>query len=153
MVFPTQPQLPPGAKNYITESGSAVLQKELERLKFERSELAARTSDELAKRRIQIIEARAAHLDASLRTAVVVPAPPPPHDQVTFGATVQVRESSGQETEYKNQWAPTKPILIKIGLAFFSCREGTSQQANRNKSSISNSRGEQTLEIISIQYS
>jgi transcription elongation factor GreB len=153
VVFPTQPQLPPGAKNYITESGSALLQKELEGLKIERSELAARTSDELAKRRIQMIEARAAHLDASLRTAVVVPPPPLPHDQVRFGATVRVRESSGQETEYRIVGADETDI-DKNWISFFSpVAKALLNKPIGTKVRFRIPAGEQTLEIVSIQYS
>src|SRR3954465_4414272 len=91
-VPPPQLKLPPGVKNYMTQRGADRLREELDRLRTERSAIAPQSSDETGKRRISAIDARLVHLDESLRTAVIVAAPPVPHEQVRFGATVKVRE-------------------------------------------------------------
>jgi transcription elongation factor GreB len=151
-VPPWRSQLPPGAKNYITEGGVRHLHEELDNLTSERSELASRVSDESAKRRLQWIEARAAYLDQSLGTAVAVPTPPPPHDQVRFGATVKVRESSGAETEYRIVGVD-ETDLDQNWISFFS----PIARALMNQSLGAHVRfripaGEQSLEILSIRY-
>src|SRR5262249_39360251 len=54
-----------------------------------------------ARRQLQSVEQRIAHLEGSLGTAVVVTPPPPPYDQVRFGATVTIREAGGEQTRYR----------------------------------------------------
>jgi len=81
--------LPPGVKNYITEAGAQRLRGELARLiGSERPRPAS-------------FEQRIVQLEAALRSAVVVPVPQRPWDEVRFGATVTVRDPGGAEERYR----------------------------------------------------
>ena len=94
--------LPPGARNYLTPVGAQHLREELERLaQGERPGLAGATDDADAKRALAALDRRIAQLEESLRTAVIVPPPEPPWDQVRFGATVTVRDREGVEDRFR----------------------------------------------------
>src|SRR4030095_7244224 len=94
--------LPPGAKNYLTPVGVQHLREELERLaQGERPGLTGATDDADAKRALAALDWRIAQLEESLRTAVIVPPPEPPWDQVRFGATVTVRDRAGIEDRFR----------------------------------------------------
>ncbi len=94
--------LPFGAKNYLTPAGAQRLRDELLRLtEVERPPLALNPDDADARRALKVLDQRIRHLQASLRSAVVVAAEPGPHDTVRFGATVTVREPDGSEARYR----------------------------------------------------
>ena len=95
--------LPPGAKNYLTPEGAQRLGEELERLlQAERPRVAALPEAGGARRQqLQALDQRILHLQESLQSAVIVPPPAPPWEQVRFGATVTVREESGAQTRYR----------------------------------------------------
>lgn len=102
-VLPRQRSLlPPGAKNYLTPEGARRLGEELERLvQVERPQVAASPVDSDSKRQLQVLDERIYHLQQSLESAVVVPAPAVPEDRVRFGATVTVREPNSGESRYR----------------------------------------------------
>ena len=90
--------LPPGEKNYLTPAGERRLREELDRLlQVERPQLSASLEDSDAKRHLQMLDQQIQYLQQSLHTAVVVPAPATPWEQVRFGATVAVRASDGNQ--------------------------------------------------------
>lgn len=93
--------LPPGVKNYITADGAKRLEEELKYLReIERPRVV--TSNDPAKiELLQKIDLRIAYLDQSLQTAEVVSPPAQPDDKVRFGATVTVRDKTGNETKYR----------------------------------------------------
>lgn len=93
--------LPPGVKNYITADGAKRLEEELKHLReIERPRVV--TSNDPAKiELLQKIDLRIAYLDQSLQTAEVVSPPAQPDDKVRFGATVTVRDKTGNETKYR----------------------------------------------------
>ena len=136
--------LPPGAKNYLTPDGAQRLQAELDQLLQQRAleKPSSNTS----------IEQRILRLQNSLATAVVTPAPPPPWEQVRFGATVTVRDASGSETGYRlvgvdetdldREWVSW---LSPIARALLNARRG---QRLRFKLPA----GEAQLEIVAITY-
>ena len=96
------PTLPAGAKNYFTETGAEQFRAELERLlQLERPAVAASGEGSETKRQLQIIDQRISQMQQSLESAIVVPRPPPPWDQVKFGATVTVQEASGLQEHYR----------------------------------------------------
>ena len=106
--LPEQPEriervstLPEGARNYLTAGGAARLGNELVNL-LERERAALTIADDPAsKQRLQTLDRRVEELQESLQSAEVVPAPPPPHDRVRFGATVTVRDPHGEESRYR----------------------------------------------------
>jgi transcription elongation factor GreB len=95
--------LPAGAKNYLTPGGARQLAEELERLVHtDRPQLAANSqADAEAGARLVVVDQRIQHLQQSLESAVVVPAPTGIVNKVRFGATIVVRESNGEESTYR----------------------------------------------------
>lgn len=95
--------LPPGAKNYLTSSGAHRLREELRRLvERDRPRLLAASDDPDAKRKLLALDQRIQQLEASLRSAEIVPPPPSEtRDAVRFGATVTIRRSDGEEDVYR----------------------------------------------------
>jgi len=106
---PDFPELPPltsvlpeGAKNYITSGGAQKLRDELDRLVNEtRPSLAAAADDPDAKRQLALLDQRIYYLEQSLQSAEVISLPAGAADTVRFGATVTVRESSGETSTYR----------------------------------------------------
>jgi transcription elongation factor GreB len=92
--------LPPGVKNLLTPGGALQLRQELEQLTTEEAALRE-LGDEQAKRRQQALAARALQIQRTLQTAVITGPPAAVDDVVRFGATVHVRERSGEETSYR----------------------------------------------------
>lgn len=144
--------LPPGAKNYITRAGADRLRDELTRLiETERPPLAA-SEDEDVKRRLSILDQRVFQLEQSLQSAEVISSDAGPNDSVRFGATVTVREESGEEatyrivgvdeTDFDRGWVSW---LSPIARALMNTKVG---QRVRFKFPS----GEENLEIIGIKY-
>ncbi len=148
--------LPPGAKNYLTPDGAARLRAELdERLQEKRpraTQDSATAAEPDVRRRLQTLDARIAELQRVLHTAVIVPVPQAPHEQVRFGATVLVRERNGQETRYRIVGVDETEIdrgwvswLSPIAKALLNARLG--QRVRFQFPS-----GEAELEIVDIRY-
>lgn len=112
---PAAPQLPPGARNYITPGGYARLHEELDHLlRKERPQVvetvawAASNGDRsengdyiYGKRRLREIDRRIRFLGKRLEIAEVVdPLLQPARDQVFFGATVRICDDAGEENSY-----------------------------------------------------
>jgi len=106
-----EPQLPQGAKNYITPAGHARLKSELKTLvEVERPEVvrtvswAASNGDRsengdyiYGKRRLREIDHRIRYLIKRLEIAEVVDPRDQEQDRVFFGATVTYRDSKGEQ--------------------------------------------------------
>jgi transcription elongation factor GreB len=146
--------LPPGAKNYLTADGAQRMREELDRLLQTERPQAGQTPDpEEARRLLAGLDQRGAFLNETLRTAVVVPAPPPPHDKVLFGATVTVRQQDGAETCYRIVGVDETDIdrgwvswCSPIARALLNARLGQSVRFRFPS-------GEERLEIVAIVYS
>jgi len=110
------PSLPPGTRNYMTQTGYGRLQAELEHLvKTERPELvkvvawAAGNGDRsengdyiYGKKRLREIDKRIRYLMKRLESAVVVdPAKQENIEQVFFGATVTICDTENVEATYQ----------------------------------------------------
>jgi len=94
--------LPIGARNYITSVGADRLREELARLVTEeRPRLVDVSGDPDAKRLLARLDQRVVQLEQSLEGAQVITNPSGPADRVTFGATVALRESSGDKVTYR----------------------------------------------------
>ena len=94
--------LPPGLKNLITPGGAQRGRAELQRLlEVARPPLAAASGDDEVRRRLQSLDQRVQQLERTLHTAVVTGPPTVDDGTVRFGATVVVRERSGEETAYR----------------------------------------------------
>ena len=132
--------LPPGVKNYMTAAGVDQLRAELARLvQAERPRAAS-------------LDQRIVHLEAALRSAVVVTVPEKPWNEVRFGATVTVRDRAGEESRYRivgvdetdmdRDWVSWRS---PIASALLNARIG---QRVRFRVPA----GEQELEIVAISY-
>ncbi len=103
---PSRPRLPsslpPGAKNYLTPDGARRLREELDYLtQVERPRIAASPPQSEARRQLPGLDQRIHHLQNCLGSAVVVPPLVAPEERVRFGATITVRDRSGDETRYR----------------------------------------------------
>jgi len=146
--------LPPGVKNLLTPGGALQLRQELEQLTAEESALRAATnaSDETSKRRQQTLAARALQIQRTLQTAVITGPPAITDDVVRFGATVRVRERSGEtmsyrivgvdETDLDQNWVSW---LSPIAKALLHARVGQSVRLKLPG-------GEEQLEILGVSY-
>lgn len=95
--------LPPGGKNLITPGGALRARAELDSLIAEESklrEVAATAPAEVA-RQLPLLAQRVMKLQHTLQTAVVTGPPVADDGVVRFGATVMVRERSGDEATYR----------------------------------------------------
>ena len=101
-VPPTASVLSPGSKNYITPQGAQKLRNELQKLvEVTRPKLVDARDDPDAKRQLARLDQRIRQLEESLQGAEIVDPKAGPADVVRFGASVTVRESSGEETTYR----------------------------------------------------
>ncbi|MGV3756259.1 MAG: GreA/GreB family elongation factor [Verrucomicrobiota bacterium] len=145
--------LPNGAKNYLTPQGEQSLRAELARLiEVERPATASLSDKVEATRELQRLDQRIYHLQTSLETAVVVPPPAPPYDRVLFGATVSVRDHTGEESRYRIVGVDETDLdrdevswLSPIAKTLLNARLG-------QKVKFRFPAGEDELEIISISY-
>ncbi len=93
--------LPEGARNSITPGGAARLRAELSNLTETERPRLTNQNDPESKRQLTLLDRRIGELHATLQSAEVVFPPAAPHDRVRFGATVTVREPSGEEARYR----------------------------------------------------
>lgn len=146
--------LPPGAKNYLTPSGTQRLRDEIARLAdAERPPLAAAPAEDIdAKTRLQVVDQRLRYLQQSLRTAEIVPPPAGPPDIVRFGATVTVRENGVAEARYRIVGVDETDLdrnwvswLTPIARALMHAKVG-------QRVIFKVPRGQKELEIVAIEY-
>jgi transcription elongation factor GreB len=145
--------LPPGAKNYLTPDGAQRLRDELAQLiEFARPQAVSLSDPADSRRQLQQLDQRIQHLEQSLQSAVIVPPPAAPWDQVRFGATITVRALDGSEEQYRIVGAD-EADLDRNWVSFFSpiakaLLNGRLGQHVRFRVPA----GEQQLEIIALTY-
>lgn len=144
--------LPPGGKNFLTPGGALRLRAELDHLMHEERPRLAASAGEDAKRQLLALDQRLQRIHHTLHTAVVTGPPPVPDDTVRFGATVRVRDRSGEETTYRIVGVDETDLdqnwvswLSPIAKALLNAHVG---QRVRFKFPA----GEEELEILSIAY-
>jgi transcription elongation factor GreB len=145
--------LPPGAKNYLTPGGAQRLREELERLVHVERPAAVSLPDPTdSRRQIQLLDQRIRYLEQSLQTAVIVPPPAVPWDQVRIGATVTVRDEARSVSRYRIVGVDETDIdrdwvswCSPIARALLNARLGQCVQFRVPA-------GEQKLEIVEITY-
>ena len=144
--------LPPGAKNYMTADGAKRLRGELERCMERRARVAAAGDPAIAKLELQKIDQHIAALQTILDSAVVTSAPAKPWDEVRFGATVKVRDTTGEESTYRIVGVDETDIdrdwiswVSPIARALFNARVGRRVRFRVPA-------GERELELLSITY-
>lgn len=146
--------LPPGVKNLLTPGGALRLRKEMEELTAEEAGLRAPApgADEARTRRLQALAQRVLQIQRTLQTAVITGPPAVADDAVRFGATVQVRERSGETTSYRIVGADETDLdqnwvswLSPIAKALLNARVGQSVRLKLPG-------GEEQLEILGVSY-
>jgi transcription elongation factor GreB len=147
------PSVPPGVKNYVTPDGAARLRAELEQLvEKDRPAATALPDADEARRNLQRIDQRIRRLQQSLASAEIVQPPSGPTDQVRFGATVTVREHSGDRVQYRivgmdetdldRGWVSWRSPIAK---ALLNARAG-------DRVRLQLPAGEEELEILAVAY-
>lgn len=144
--------LPEGTRNYITPDGAAERRAELVRLtEIERPRLTNQ-DDPATKLQINMLDRRVDQLHAILQSAEIVPPPPKPHDVVRFGASVTVRETSGEQSHYRIAGADEVDLerdwvswRTPIARALLNARLG-------EKVRFRFPSGEKELEIVAVSY-
>lgn len=145
--------LPPGARNYLTAAGARRLRDELARLStIDRPPLAAAGDDPDTKRELKALDQRIRYLQQSLSTAEIVDPPAEPDGVVRFGATVTVRDASGEISRYRLVGADeTDPAegavnwLSPLAQALMNARQG-------ERVTFHTPAGERSLEIVAVDY-
>jgi len=161
------PEIPAGARNYITPAGHRRLKDELlQLLNVERPEVvrtvswAASNGDRsengdyiYGKKRLREIDRRIRFLTKRLDAAEVVdPATRPPTDQIFFGATVHYLDGAGREQEITivgiDEVDPARgrvSWISPIARAITRAREG-------DRVPLRTPAGTETLEILDVRY-
>ena len=141
---PPRALLPPGVTNYITPDGAKKMQAELARLMEQKRNCR---SDEEKKK----LEAQIRDLQGRVQTLVITPVPTS-LETISFGTTVKVRDSRGEETMYRivgieevdleRDWISWRSPLAR---ALLSHRVGDRVYFNAPA-------GTQELEVLEISY-
>ncbi len=151
VMIPPRAPLPPGATNYVTARGLALLHAERDELEAERTALDAVEDEDERKRSLAVNTGRLADLEARLTTARVLEHDPLP-DEVRFGATVTLATPSGDERRFTIvgvDEAATAPDRV----AFFApiARAVTGQKVG-DTITLQTPRGEEVLTVTAIAY-
>ncbi|HRI13476.1 MAG TPA: GreA/GreB family elongation factor [Verrucomicrobiota bacterium] len=153
LIRPPAAELPPGAKNYLTPDGAQRFREELNQLvETLRPKATNRTDSAESSEELQRLDERIRQLRRILRSATVVKTQAGPADRVRFGATVQVRERSGEETLYRivgiDEADPERgwvSWLSPVAKALLNGRVG-------QRVSFHSPAGGDGLEILSVRY-
>ncbi len=151
VMIPPRPPLPPGATNYVTARGLALLHAERDELEAERTTIDTITDEDERKRALAVNTGRLADLNARITTARVLEHDPLP-DEVRFGATVTLATVSGQERRFTIvgvDEAATDPSRV----AFFApiARAVTGRKAGETIT-LKTPRGEEALTVTALNY-
>jgi transcription elongation factor GreB len=151
-VVPARAPLPPGATNYVTTRGLALLRAELDRLEAERAELEATDEGADRHRALALVDGRRAELTLRLASATVVEPSEQPHDEVRFGATATVRAEDGAVRRYRivgvdeaDVAAGRVAFLAPLARALLGKRVG-------DAAIVKTPRGDEELELVAISY-
>jgi transcription elongation factor GreB len=152
-LVPKRAPLPEGVPNYVTRRGLALLRRELDELT--RSLGSAESSadpDPDRARASSSLRSRIAELETRLGSAVLVEPDPTKHDDVRFGASVQVRTEAGAERTY--QLVGADEADANAGrIAFFApvARALLGKRAG-DTALCRTPRGNEELEVLGVSY-
>lgn len=168
VLIPPRAPLPEGVPNYVTARGLQLLRAEQHDLERERAEAEQQTDETERRRTLSAMTARLAALDSRLRSAVLVDVADnrgQPRDEVRFGATVTVRSGSGAVRTYeivgvdeartgegRSVHRNVHRNVQKIGFIAPLARALLGRRAG-DVATVKTPRGEEDLEILSIEYS
>lgn len=151
-VVPPRASLPPGTPNYVTPRGLAKLRMELKELDQERAILDARAPGADRSHDLAQLAARRAALEDRLASAELVDVTKHPHDEVRFGARVEVRAATGVARSYR--LVGVDEADPKSGLVAFVSPIARALLGRRVGESVNvrTPRGEEELEIVRVDY-
>jgi transcription elongation factor GreB len=89
----TRPQLPPGARNYITPAGAERLKQQLDQLVRKKEAVVSETDSKK-------LDAAIRNLKQRLDSLVIIERPSDPA-KIAVGATVEVRHRNGEQETYQ----------------------------------------------------
>lgn len=155
-VVPRRAPLPPGATNYVTPRGMAMLREELAGLEAERARLVNSGGSDETDRTLQAasLAQRIREIISRIESAKVVDPAVQPRDKVRFGTTVTVRTIAGRQPGEErrltivgvDEAAPPAGLvsfLSPIASAIIGLRVGET-------ASLRTANGEEDLEIVEI---
>jgi transcription elongation factor GreB len=152
MVPPRAP-IPEGVSNYVTARGLDKLKEELRQLDEERAHLDPTLSEAERARSLAHLAARRTALEDRIAGAVWVDPSKQPHDEVRFGASVDVRAPTGASRTYRivgvDEAEPTAGLVAfvsPVARALLGRRVG--EFVN-----VRTPRGDEEIEIVRIAYS
>ena len=104
VVIPARAPLPPGATNYVTPRGLALLRTELNELEDERAHAQTGEPDETERtRQLALLNGQIGALNQRIATAKVVNVHEHPQDEIRFGATVNVHSGNAKSGNTERQ--------------------------------------------------
>jgi transcription elongation factor GreB len=151
-MVPPRASLPVGTPNYVTARGLEMLKAELRQLDDDRARLDSTASEAERSRAVAHLAARRGALEERLAAAVLVDAAEQPHDEVRFGASVEVRTASGPSRSYQivgvDEAEPTKGRIAFVSpVARALLGRGVGERVT-----VRTPRGEEEIEIVGIAY-
>jgi transcription elongation factor GreB len=152
-MVPARAPLPAGTPNYVTARGLEKLKTELCELDHERARIDEAASDAERARALLHLAARRSALEERLASATLVDAAKQPHDEVRFGARVEVHAPTGAFRAYRivgiDEADPAAGLIAFVSpLARALLGRGVGETVN-----VRTPRGEEELEIVRIDYS
>lgn len=151
ILIPPRAPLPPGATNYVTPHGLALLHSERDALETERAALDDLTDEEERKRALAVNTGRLADLNARIGSARVLRHDPVP-DEVRFGAAVTLTTATGDERHFTIVGVD-EAAMDPSRVAFFApiARAVTGRKVG-DTIALKTPRGEETLTVTAIHY-
>lgn len=156
-VVPPRAPLPDGAPNYVTARGLALLRAELAELEAERQRIDGDRSDEGERRgRLAIVGRRLSDLGARIASAEIVDPATQPRDIVRFGARVTLKTVSGHNAGEQRELEivgvdESDPADGRIAFTAPIARAILGREVG-GTASLRTARGEELLEVVSIEY-
>lgn len=154
VVVPARAPLPPGATNYVTPRGMALLHAEKAELEAERARLDAGSRDDNErKRQLAFVTGRLSGLNTRLASArLIAPATQPQHE-VRFGALVTLRAQKGS-LQRQFQIVGVDEADAREGRIAFTApiAQALSGKTVGGTVALPGARGMETFEITAIRY-
>ena len=157
VVIPARAPLPPGATNYVTPRGLALLRDELSDLETQHAHIQTDSNEENDRmRQLALLKGQIGNLNQRIASARVVEPGNQPHDEVRFGASVTL------QTQKAKKGAETRQFTLvgvdeadaSNGLIAFTAPIARSMQGKRvgDTVTVRTRIGESTMTITAITY-
>jgi len=157
VMIPARAPLPPGATNYVTSRGLALLRAELDELEAERAHAQIDDADEADRtRQLALLAGRIANLNQRIGSAKVVDAHSQPQNEVRFGATVSLRNQTSKlpKTDRQLTIVGVDEADVSQGRIAFTAPLARIMLGKRVGETVAlrTAQGENTMKIMAISY-